>query len=50
MTRSALAVAPPDLLSRFAAIVGNRYAITDPAAQEPYLVEHAKHAHPLGPS
>ena len=29
----------PDLLSRFAQIVGERYAITDPAAQEPYLVE-----------
>src|SRR6476660_7355027 len=29
----------PDLLSRFAAIVGDRYAITDPAALEPYLVE-----------
>ncbi len=29
----------PELLSRFAAIVGTRYAITDKAAQEPYLVE-----------
>src|ERR1700704_5268042 len=29
----------PELLSRFAAIVGARYAITDKAAQEPYLVE-----------
>src|SRR5215813_3361172 len=29
----------PDLLSRFAAIVGDRYAITDPAALEPYLIE-----------
>ena len=29
----------PDLLPRFAAIVGNRYAITDPAALEPYLNE-----------
>src|SRR6516165_6492457 len=27
------------LLSRFAAIVGDKYAITDPAAQAPYLVE-----------
>jgi FAD/FMN-containing dehydrogenase len=27
------------LLDRFAAIVGNKYLITDPAAQEPYLVE-----------
>src|SRR6201993_3459339 len=26
------------LLSRFAAIVGDKYAITDPAAQAPYLV------------
>lgn len=29
----------PDLLRRFAAIVGEKYAITDPQAQEPYLVE-----------
>src|SRR5690242_7386084 len=29
----------PALLKRFAAIVGDRYAITDPAAQAPYLVE-----------
>ena len=29
----------PDLLPRFAAIVGDRYAITDPAALEPFLVE-----------
>jgi D-lactate dehydrogenase (cytochrome) len=29
----------PDLLSRFAVIVGDRYAITDPAALEPYLIE-----------
>ncbi len=28
-----------DLLSRFAQIVGERYAITDPARQEPYLRE-----------
>src|SRR5215468_10333358 len=27
------------LLARFAAIVGDKYAITDPAAQTPYLVE-----------
>jgi D-lactate dehydrogenase (cytochrome) len=27
------------LLARFAAIVGSKYVITDPAAQEPYLVE-----------
>src|SRR6478736_3874437 len=35
-------VKPPvssDLLARFAAIVGERYAITDPALQQPYLVE-----------
>ena len=29
----------PDLLQRFAQIVGERYAITDPAMQEPYLKE-----------
>ncbi len=29
----------PSLLARFAAIVGDKYAITDPAAQAPYLVE-----------
>src|SRR5215467_14263195 len=29
----------PDLLARFIALVGERYAVTDPAAQEPYLVE-----------
>ena len=29
----------PDLLPRFAAIVGDRYAITDPATLAPYLVE-----------
>ena len=29
----------PDLLPRFAAIVGDKYAITDPVALEPYLVE-----------
>ncbi len=29
----------PDLLKRFIAIVGEKYAITDPAMQEPYLVE-----------
>jgi FAD/FMN-containing dehydrogenase len=29
----------PALLTRFAAIVGDKYAITDPAAQAPYLVE-----------
>src|SRR5580658_1728347 len=30
---------PAALLARFAAIVGGKYAITDPQAQEPYLVE-----------
>jgi FAD/FMN-containing dehydrogenase len=29
----------PELLSRFAAIVGPKYAVTDKSAQEPYLVE-----------
>ena len=29
----------PDLLPRFAAIVGDKYAITDPAALAPFLVE-----------
>ncbi|HXW42039.1 MAG TPA: FAD-binding oxidoreductase [Xanthobacteraceae bacterium] len=29
----------PALLARFAAIVGDKYAIADPAAQAPYLVE-----------
>ncbi len=29
----------PDLLPRFAAIVGDKFAITDPAQQMPYLVE-----------
>ena len=34
------AAAPsPELLARFAAIVGKKYAVTDPAAQAPYLVE-----------
>src|SRR6266699_6414368 len=28
-----------ELLARFAAIVGKKYAVTDPAAQAPYLVE-----------
>src|SRR6478736_6666691 len=36
-----------DLLARFAAIVGERYAITDPALQQPYLREMRDlyHAH-----
>ena len=29
----------PDLLKRFVAIVGDKYAITDPEMQQPYLVE-----------
>ena len=29
----------PALLGRFAAIVGEKYAITDPVAQAPHLVE-----------
>ena len=29
----------PELLPRFAAIVGDKYAITDPVALEPHLVE-----------
>jgi FAD/FMN-containing dehydrogenase len=29
----------PELLKRFAAIVGEKYAVTDVAAQQPYLVE-----------
>jgi len=29
----------PELIARFAAIVGAKYAVTDPAEQEPYLVE-----------
>jgi FAD/FMN-containing dehydrogenase len=29
----------PDLLKRFTAIVGEKYAITDPQMQQPYLVE-----------
>src|ERR1700722_14719645 len=37
-SRPAIALAP-ELIARFAAIVGDRYAVTDPATQEPYLVE-----------
>src|SRR5664279_5365805 len=29
----------PELLPRFAAIVGDKYAITDPVALEPFLIE-----------
>src|SRR5258708_14355852 len=34
-----LATLSPELIARFAAIVGEKYAITDPVDQEPYLVE-----------
>src|SRR6266446_1137060 len=34
-----LATFSPELIARFAAIVGEKYAITDPADQEPYLIE-----------
>src|SRR5436309_12850304 len=30
---------PPDLVAHFAAIVGERYAVTDPAEIAPYLTE-----------
>ena len=33
----------PDLLARFAAIVGEKNAITDPQAQAPYLARDARH-------
>ncbi len=39
MLRKALTVSDPALLARFAAIVGEKNAITEPAAQAPYLVE-----------
>ncbi len=39
MNRPATTPIPPDLLARFAKIVGARYAITDPAALAPFLVE-----------
>src|SRR5690242_19875360 len=29
----------PDILTRFARIVGDKYALTDPAAVEPYMIE-----------
>jgi FAD/FMN-containing dehydrogenase len=34
-----LATLSSELIARFAAIVGEKYAITDPAEQEPYLIE-----------
>ena len=45
----------PELLSRFAAIVGEKYAVTDPAALAPFLVEgrglyHGRSAMLLRPS
>jgi D-lactate dehydrogenase (cytochrome) len=43
------AVLSPALLDRFAAIVGPRYAITDPDAQTPYLVEMRDMFHGLTP-
>jgi D-lactate dehydrogenase (cytochrome) len=39
MLTKAFRPADPGLLSRFAAIVGEKHAITEPAAQTPYLVE-----------
>src|ERR1051326_3903926 len=38
-TRPPQSRAAPELLARFAAIVGDKYAVTDPAAQAAYLVE-----------
>ena len=34
-----LSVLPPDLVARFAAIVGEKYAVTDPQETAPYLTE-----------
>src|SRR3981081_1778680 len=39
MLTTSPAVAAPALLARFAAIVGEKNAITDPQAQAPYLIE-----------
>src|SRR5205085_160009 len=39
VNRPARAITDNNLLPRFAQIVGGRYAITDPAMQEPYLRE-----------
>jgi len=39
----------PDLLARFVAIVGEKYAITDPAMQAPYLLEMRDLWHGLTP-
>src|ERR1700716_4579030 len=38
LTKSPAVIDPP-LLARFAAIVGEKNAITDPQAQAPYLIE-----------
>jgi len=38
-TKPAMRVLPADLLARFIGIVGQKYAVTDPSLQEPYLVE-----------
>jgi FAD/FMN-containing dehydrogenase len=38
-----------ELIARFAAIVGEKYAITNPAEQEPYLVEGRKLYHGITP-
>src|SRR3954464_15838571 len=39
----------PELLARFAAIVGERYAITDPADMAPYLTEERQLYHGATP-
>src|SRR5580700_7681529 len=39
MSRSISATADAPVLARFAALVGDRYAITEARAQEPYLIE-----------
>jgi len=39
LTKSPAAVVDPALLARFATIVGEKNAITDPQAQAPYLIE-----------
>ncbi len=39
----------PDLIARFAAIVGDRYAVTDPAEIAPYLVEERNLYHGRSP-
>src|SRR5256885_4949005 len=39
MSTQPAAASSPELLARFVAIVGQKYVVTDPAAQAPYLVE-----------